>query len=191
MEPVAAAIETVRREPPERGEPVAILGTGKVGLIVAQVYEVYGAEPYLLGNNQWKLGLARQIGMKNVLNVGDPDWKEVLLNATEGVGPRIIVDATGTPEALRTAMDLVRSGGTIVMRSAHRDNLPVSAFEMVTKEISLVGTRTGGYKQAIDLLAKGRIEVKRLVSKQFPLDEGERAFEYAAGPDSIKVIINV
>ncbi len=191
VHPVATALETVNRVPPEHDEPVAVIGTGKIGLIISQVYEAFGAEPFVVGRNQWKLGLARQIGIRHVINNRDSGWKNAILDATEGVGARVVVEATGTVEGLRDALEVVRNGGTVVLKSIHSQAIPVQAQELVSREITLIGTRAGPFDEAIDLLAKGRVEVKRLVSAQFPLDEGERAFEYATKPDVTKVIINV
>ncbi|HDD67539.1 MAG TPA: alcohol dehydrogenase [Candidatus Thorarchaeota archaeon] len=190
-EPLASAIETVRRAEAEKDEVVVVLGTGKIGLLVAQAYDAYGAEVYLVGRNQWKLGLARRIGLRYAINTNSHDWKDQILDVTSGVGPRVVVEATGTPDGMAMALNLVRPGGIIAVKSIHGATFPVSVAEIVRKEITLIGSRSGPFDVALDMLDKGRIEVKSLISAQFALDDGAKAFEYASRPEATKVVINI
>jgi threonine dehydrogenase-like Zn-dependent dehydrogenase len=63
--------------------------------------------------------------------------------------------------------------------------------DIVQRELKIFGTVRGPFHKAIDLLSKGRIEVKRLVSKEFRLEDGTKAFEYADQPSVIKVVVNI
>ncbi len=190
-EPLSSAIATAQRAPAAKDEIVAIIGSGRLGILTAQVYDALGAEVYLIGKNRWKLGLARQLGFSHVLNDSQDGWEKELLDATDGVGPRLVVDVTGTHEGLHTALDIVRNGGTLALKSVIGADGGISPSEIVRRELQIVGSLRGPFEDALDMLAKGRIEVKRLVSRQFSLDEGPAAFEYATRPDVTKVIINI
>ncbi|TFG06226.1 hypothetical protein EU538_10555, partial [Candidatus Thorarchaeota archaeon] len=86
VEPLASAIETWKRTPAEDDEPIAVIGTGKIGILTAQVYDAFGADVYLVGRNKFQLGLARQLGLLNTVNTSKTAWRDELLKATRGVG---------------------------------------------------------------------------------------------------------
>jgi threonine dehydrogenase-like Zn-dependent dehydrogenase len=89
------------------------------------------------------------------------------------------------------ALEIVRSRGAIALKSMHGHDVQINATEIVNREIRVVGTSRGPYSKALDMLSKGRIEVNRLVSKQFTLEDGAKAFEHANQPDVTKVLVNI
>ena len=190
-EPLASAIKTVSDSPAEEGEPVLIIGSGKIALLLAQVYDARGAEIYMVGRNRWQLGLARQLGLSNTMDVNSDDWKKKILAATHGVGPRVVVEATGNTDGIAMALDVVRNGGIVNLKSMHGLDYVFDPTKVVNKELTIFGASRGPYKEALEMLQKGRIEVKRLVSKEFRLEDGAKAFEHAAQPSVTKVVINI
>jgi len=187
--PLSNAIETYTRATVNADESVLIIGTGKMGLIVAQVFDAFGAEVYLLGDNQWHMGVARQLGLRNILD-GKSDWRRTLRDSTK-VGPHVVVEATGTKTGLNIAMEVVRNDGTIALTGHHEADYQLNLREMISRELKLVGTSRGDYRMAIEMLQKGRIEVKKMITKQFPLEKGMQAFEEASKPEVVKVVINI
>lgn len=191
IEPLSSAIQTRLDSPAEQDEPVLIIGSGKLALLLAQVYDASGANVFILGRNRWQLGLARQLGLTNTIDIKTTDWKKDILSVTHGVGPRVVVEATGNTEGLRMAFDIVRNGGIVNLKSMHGCEYPLDPSGIVKKELTIHGAVRGPYHKAIDLLSKGRIEVKRLVSKEFRLEDGTKAFEYADQPSVTKVVVNI
>jgi len=191
VEPLAAAIQTHTKCPSEPREAVVVIGSGKLGLLIAQVYDSFGADVYVVGRNQWQLGLARQLGLTHTVNSSSGDWRKPILESTSGVGPRIVVEATGDPDGLRMALEIVRSGGVVALKSTYGAKTEIDPIEIVEREITLQGSTAGSYDTAIDMLEKGRIEVKRLISKEFNLEDGTKAFEYADKSSVAKVIVRV
>jgi len=191
VEPLASAIQTQIDSPVRPGEVVLIIGSGKLGLLISQIYDATGADVILLDRNRYQLGLGRQLGLTNTINTEETDWKKAVLKATSGVGPALVVEATGTPDGFIMALEIVRSRGAIALKSMHGNGVQINATEIVSREIRIVGTSRGPYNNALDLLSKGRIEVNRLVSKKFTLEEGAKAFEYASQPNVTKVLVNI
>lgn len=190
-EPLASAIGTAKRTGIRENESVAIIGSGRLGLLVAQVYDAYGANVYVVGRNKWQLGLARRVGLRNTLLTHDDDWIREIKNATQGVGPRVAVECTGTPKGAQMALEVVRSRGIIALKSFHGKEVPLNTDRIVMKELRIVGSSRGPYDEALDMLQKGRIEVNRLISKEFPLEEGEEAFRHSTKPEATKVIVRI
>jgi alcohol dehydrogenase len=190
-EPLASAIKTVSDSPADEGEPILIIGSGKIALLLAQVYDANGADVFIVGRNRWQLGLARQLGLTNTLDINTVDWKRTILAATNNVGPRVVVEATGNTDGISMAFDVVRNGGIINLKSIHGLSFQLDPTVIVNKELTIHGISRGPYDQALRMLQRGRIEVKRLVSKEFRLEEGAKAFEYANQPSVTKVVINI
>lgn len=191
VEPLASAIKTVSDSPAEEDEPVLIIGSGKIALLLAQVYDASGADTFIIGRNRWQLGLARQLGLMSTMDINSVDWKKRILDATHGVGPRIVVEATGNTDGIAMALDIVRSGGVVNLKSMHGLSYSFDPTAIVNKELTIRGISRGPYNKAIEMLQRGRIEVKRLVSREFRLEEGAKAFEYADQPSVTKVVINI
>ncbi len=190
-EPLASAIATVRATGIEAEEPIAIIGSGRLGLLVAQVYDAYGAEVYLVGRNKWQLGLARRLGLRNTLLTSENNWRETIADVTQGAGPRVVVECTGNSFGLQMALEIVRSRGIIALKSLHGKKVGIDTDQVVVNELKIVGSSHGPFDEALDMLQKGRIEVKRLISKEFPLEEGEEAFHYSIKPEATKVIVRI
>ncbi len=191
VEPLASALRTYQLAPTEEDEPVIIFGCSELGLLLAQVYDAYGAEVFVVGSNRWKLGIARQLGMRNTMNMQTDDWKRRILDATNGVGPRVVIDSKGNEEVLLNALDIVRSEGIVAFKRGHINRVSIPTEQIVRKGLSIVGSSDGLFEDAIDMLSKERIEVQRLISKEFKLEEGQKAFEHASEPAVTKVIINI
>lgn len=191
IEPLASAIQTHTVSPAEQDEPVLVIGSGKLALLLAQVYDARGADVYIAGRNRWQLGLARQLGLSNTLDITSGDWRKDIFAVTHGVGPRVVVEATGNTEGLSMAFDVVRNGGIVNLKSMHGCEFTLDPSEIVKRELTVHGIVRGPFHKAIELLSQGRIEVKRLVSKEFRFEDGAKAFEYADQPAVTKVVVNI
>jgi threonine dehydrogenase-like Zn-dependent dehydrogenase len=108
----------------------------------------------------------------------------------------VVVDCTGAPEGLARAVSAVRAGGTVVLKStcAGEAGVPASVLtDAVVREVSLVGSRCGtraDLEAARDALVAGTVDVAPLVEATYPLDEFARAFEHAARPGALKVLLD-
>ena len=191
VEPLASAIQTSKLAPSDENEPVVIIGSGKLALLQAQIYDAAGADVHIVGRNRWQLGLARQLGLQNTYDIIDESWKSKIMRKTHEIGPRIVIEATGNIDGIRMALDIVRNGGIVALKSMHGRTYPFDPTSVVNREITIHGSSHGPFDEAIEMLAKGRIEVRKLVSKQFKLEEGAKAFEFASQPSVTKVIINI
>jgi alcohol dehydrogenase len=191
VEPLASAIRTEQLAPAKENETVVIFGSGKLALLLAQVYDICGADVHIVGRNRWQLGLARQLGFRNTHDTVSSNWRTDILKSTNGVGPRITIEATGNTDGLNMALGTVKNGGIVALKSMHGCDYPLKPTEIVNKELTIFGVSRGPYKRAIEYLAQGRIEVKRLLTKEFKLEDGTKAFEFAAQPSVTKVVINI
>ena len=181
-EPVAAACEILEQMTLPAGTPVAIVGDGRLGLLVAQVLKHAGAQVTLLGRHGWKLDLARSWGVR-VLSESDREL-------APGSFP-VTVDATGSARGLSAALRLVEPRGTLVMKSTFHGAAHFDATKLVVDEVTLLGSRCGVFAPALDLLQRQHVTVHHLITRIFPLDQGPEAFEYLDQTSALKVLLEM
>lgn len=168
VEPLAAACRILEQVDVQDASRVAVLGDGRLGLLVAQVLRTQSSDLTVLGKHEAKLEVARALGLES---------RRPQSNDERGFD--IVVEATGSPAGLAQALDLVRPRGIIVMKSTVHGQATVTTWPMVVNEVTLVGSRCGPFKAAIDLLASGAVRVEPLVAAVFPLEHYARAFDEA------------
>ena len=178
-EPLAAACEILDQVSIPRRAPVAVLGDGKLGLLVAQVLASHGADVHLFGHHRHKLRLAEAAGIH----------AEVMRKAHPAASFEWVIDATGSPAGLKSAVQMTRPRGTVIMKSTLHDKVAIDTAPVVVNEITLVGSRCGRFEPALHLLAGGKIRVSEMISHKMPLAEAPRAFQTAARKGVLKVLL--
>jgi len=178
-EPLAAALEVGQQVHIRATDRVAVLGDGKLGLLVALGLRHLCPGLVLSGRHPEKLALAQAHGVRTVLS-GDI------------AGPfDLVVEATGRPEGIQAALDLVRPEGTIVLKSTTEARPSLDLSRVVVQEITLVGSRCGDTALALDQLARGLVDPTGLVEAVYPLESFVEAFQRAALPGARKVLVRV
>lgn len=179
VEPVAAACEIVEQVRIPHGAPVAVLGDGKLGLLVAQVLAAHGAKVHLYGKHREKLRIAEAAGVRTAPAAKRPpvaayDW---------------VVEATGAAAGLATAVAMARPRGTVILKSTVHDRAPFDAAPVVVNEVTLVGSRCGPFEPAVRLLAEGAVRVDEMISAVYPLSQAPEALRRAADKGVLKVLL--
>ncbi len=169
------------------GEDVLILGPGPRGLACLIAAKAAGAGWVGiagLSHDQDRLDLARTLGADTIIDVETSDIAAELANDL-GRRPDVVIDVTSDdPEAVFTALDLVRSGGRVILASTKGNR----AFHflsdvIVAKQLTVKGAKGAssiGYQWATNQLETDP-RIDDLVSHQFPLSESARALQAAAG----------
>jgi len=182
-EPLAAAFQILQQLTIEGRPYITVLGDGRLGLLCAQVMAGLNATVRCIGKHPDKLALCEKWGVKH------RPLDEVGLRQDQD----IVVDATGSPSGLETAMKMVRPRGTIVMKttvaagSSADANRAIDLSPLVIDEIKLVGSRCGPFSFALDALAADKIDVLSLISKRVKLKDADKAIPAAKG--QLKLLI--
>jgi alcohol dehydrogenase len=179
IEPVAAACEILDQVKIPKGDHVALLGDGKLGLLIAQVLQAHGARVHLFGRHREKMRLVEKSGVTT----------DLLPKKLPQRAYRWVVDATGSAEGLQAAVTMCEPRGTIVLKSTVHGLLTIDTAPVIVNEITLVGSRCGRFEPAIRLLASGKVDVADLISDEFPLDRAPEAFKRAATKGVLKVLL--
>jgi alcohol dehydrogenase len=179
IEPVAAACEILDQVKIPKGDRVALLGDGKLGLLVAQVLQAQGARVHLFGRHREKMRLVEKGGVTT----------ELLPRKLPQRAYRWVVDATGSAEGLRAAATMCEPRGTVIMKSTVHGLVTIDTAPVIVNEITLVGSRCGRFEPAIRLLASGKVDVAHMISDEFPLDRAPEAFTRAATKGVLKILL--
>jgi len=179
VEPVAAALQILRQVRIEPRTRVTLLGTGRLGLLIAQVIARTRCQLTCVGRNPRTLEILDRKGIRT----------QLLADAQPREDQDIVVESTGSPEGLPLAARLVRPRGTIVLKTTCAAPIPLDLAPIVINEISIIGSRCGPFPESIAALARGEIDVAPLVTATLPLSQGVKAFEKASEPDSTKILL--
>jgi alcohol dehydrogenase len=179
VEPLAAACEILdQANIPERAD-VAVLGDGKLGLLISQVLHAHRIGVHLFGRHQSKLRIAERAGIETVR------VKKTYPAAAYG----FVVEATGSKDGLRQAVQMARPRGSIFMKSTIHGAAAMDMAPVIINEITLIGSRCGRFEPAINLLRSRRINVADLISEFLPLGQARRAFALAGKRGVLKVLL--
>src|SRR6185295_18869963 len=179
VEPLAAACEILDQAKIPAGAEIAVLGDGKLGLLIAQVLRVHGMQVHLYGRHKDKLRIAERACTRTVV-VG----KNMPSNVYGWV-----VEATGSQDGLQQAIRMTRPRGIVFMKSTVHGNVLLDSAPVIVNEITLVGSRCGRFEPALNLLERGTVNVLDMISEVMPLADAERAFERAGDRGVMKVLL--
>jgi threonine dehydrogenase-like Zn-dependent dehydrogenase len=177
-EPLAAALEIQEQVPISPGQRVLVVGAGRLGQLVAQTLALTGCELLVVARHahQWDLLTGRGITALSEENV--PVQKM-----------DVVIDASGTPQGFSLARQAIRPRGVIVLKSTYKGDMLVNFSSLVVDEVSLVGSRCGPFGPALRLLSRGHVNPLPLIDGRYTIAQGRLAFEHAAHPGSMKILI--
>jgi len=180
IEPVAAAWQVVKQVRIEPRMQVAVIGTGRLGLLVAQVLGTQACKLEVIGRNPATLALCerrhlRATHVNDVPRLNDRD---------------VVVECTGSPDGLALALQLVRPRGTIVLKSTYAGDARIDLAPAVIHEVTILGSRCGPFGDAIASLVRRELDVRAMISKVFPIERGVEAMA-AEDPANVKVLLKV
>ena len=185
VEPAAAAFE-IREQVDLRAATSALVqGDGRLGLLCAQVLASEGVQVDLIGRHperaDWLPGRIRHLGL---------DAQSTLAGQFD-----LVVEASGDPRGIVSALDAVRPRGTVVLKTtterSPEANAELDLARLVVDEITLLGSRCGPFEPALDALTDGRLIVGPTIEARYPLSQGQQAFDRASQRGVLKVLIDV
>ena len=166
-EPLAAAFEIMTQMSFSPDRNIAVLGDGRLAYCVVQAFVSEGYKVKVLGKHPEKLQLFEPYAEISLTEVSLEREKEAY---------EIVVEATGSPNGIRQAFDLVRKKGTIVLKSTYAGEVSLPLSLVAVNEITIVGSRCGPFAPALDALSSGRAQFPDITV--FSPEEFEQAFAF-------------
>jgi alcohol dehydrogenase len=188
-EPLAAACEIlaqIKVSEFHSSRGAAVLGDGKLAQLIAMVLASTGIHVTLFGKHAEKLALARRNGIATQQIRGDAsDLKRKRVRESFP----LVVEATGSPSGLTSAIAMAESRGTLVLKSTFHGTAPIETWPIVVKELTMIGSRCGSFPKALSLLRSGKIDPRPLITRTFPLAEARVAMKFAQQRGVLKVLL--
>jgi L-iditol 2-dehydrogenase len=194
LEPLGVALHAVALAKPNAGESAVIVGAGPIGLLILQAAKHAGMNPvYVVEQLPWRLNLADKFGGVP-LDSARTDAVERLKILTLGRGVDTAFEAAWADQSVQLAAEMVRNGGRLVLVGIPRDDkLTMNHSTARRKGLTVFLSRRmkHTYPKAIELVGKGLIDLKGLVSHRFLLADAPRAFALNADyrDNVVKVMI--
>jgi L-iditol 2-dehydrogenase len=196
-EPLANVVHGVARTEIQPGQTVGIIGIGPIGLMFARLAKLKGAKVIVGGRNPIKLKLAEEFAHADeIVNITKYQNPEKIFKSfsEENRGLDIMIECVGLPEIWERAFSCVRPGGTVHFFGGCKSGSTVTfdTTKMHYGDIKLMSVfhHTPKYfREALDLIASGEIEVEKLITDTLPLDKVEYAMEQHIAGNAIKFLI--
>ncbi|KAI1342882.1 GroES-like protein [Xylariaceae sp. FL0016] len=197
VEPLAVAVHIVRQAAVTPGQSVVVMGAGPVGLLCAAVARAFGASIVAsVDIIESKLAFAKSFCSTHTYMSQRVAAEENATNIKKLIGlpegADIVIDASGAEPSIQASLHTVRMGGTYVQGGMGRADITFPIMAMCQKEVTAKGSfryGSGDYKLAVELLAGGKVDVKKLISGVVTFKEAEEAFKKVKEGEVIKILI--
>ena len=194
LEPASIGTHAGNRPPISSDDTVVVIGGGTIGLFVMQAAKLRGAAKVIVVDiNEFRLGLAVKLGADKVFNPQKSDLRETILAETEGKGAEVTFEVVGYAKTFRDGISITKTGGHLI---AVGNLEPIAEFnlqELVARELTFRGSyaSSGEFRDCIELVASGKIDIEPLISDVLPLKDGPSAFErlHKAEEDLLKIVL--
>jgi 2-desacetyl-2-hydroxyethyl bacteriochlorophyllide A dehydrogenase len=193
VEPLTVGFHAAARGRVKAGETVAILGCGGVGLGAIAAASARGARTICVDLDEEKLALARAAGGYEAINATQESLHERLQELTDGRGPDVVIEAIGTPETFRMAVEEAAFTGRVVYIGYAKEPVSYETRLFVQKELDILGSRNAlpeDFRAVIELLEAKKFPVEHAVSRVVSLEEAGNALRaWSENPAGFKKIL--
>ena len=197
VEPLAVAVHVTKQANVKHGDSVVVFGAGPVGLLCCAVARALGASKVISVDIQKpRLDFAKDFAATSIYESQKVSAAENAKNLIDqndlGVGADVAIDASGAEPSVQTAMQVLRTGGSYVQGGMGRDEITFPILTACTKELTIKGSfryGSGDYKLAVELIASGQVDAKKLISRKVKFEDAEQAFQDVKAGKGIKILI--
>ncbi len=180
VEPLAAALQILEATHILPTDRIIVIGAGKLGLLVSQVIRLTGADLAVIARHEKQARLLDQWRIPVFARSELPDHRA-----------QVVIDCTGTATGFADSLTLIEPRGKLILKSTYHGLPTADLTQIAVNEIQVIGSRCGPFDAALRLLAAGLIDVTSLIDARFALDDALAAFDYAAQPGVLKVLLQM
>jgi L-iditol 2-dehydrogenase len=194
IEPLAVAVHAVSLAEITPDTTALVVGAGMIGLLVLQVLKDAGCrQVYVVDIDDTRLRMANDLGATATINAKTADTLAELQRLTGDAGIDVSFEAVGSTPTVKSAIEGVRKGGTVVLIGNVTATVELPLQVVVSRQITLRGSAasSGEYPKCIELLARGAVKVDPLITAVAPLEQGQEWFDrlHSREPNLMKVVL--
>lgn len=199
VEPTANTVhDVIERAGITGGDFVVVIGPGPIGLLAGLTAKAAGAHHVVMVGAPQDVGLrldkASELKFDTVLNVGEDNVVDIVMQLTNGIGADLVVECSGAPPAIAGTVDLIRKKGRICaigLTGGRSVDFPWEKAAFKVADIHFcMSTSYTSWNRAINLISTGQLPAQKVISHRMPLTEWEKAFEEIEAQKALKVILN-
>lgn len=196
VEPFTIGYHAVNRAPVKSTDKVLVVGAGPIGLFALISAINKGAEVYVADILDGRLQKALDFGAKGVINSAKTDIKEEAMKITGGDGFDCCIEACGQSVTFLNCIDCCAFAGNIILIGNGKKETTFLHSILLKKELNVYGSRNSyptDFKDVIDLISSGKVDVLKMVSDIYPMDRADEAFKALANNkgDLCKVLVKI
>lgn len=194
-EPLSCVINGQRKLDITVGDTVVIIGSGPIGIMHMMVAKASGASTVIVSEpNRMRRQTVEDFGADVTVDPQEQSLKDVVMKQTNGLGADVVILAIGNPNIVNEAFSIARKGGRVSLFAGFsKGDMPQVDVNLIHyNELVVVGAsalQRRDMKTAVNLIASGAVDVGRLVTDTFPLEQIEAAFKKAESGEAIKVVL--
>ncbi len=196
-EPLSNVVHGIAKTPINKGDVVGVMGIGPIGLMFAKLAKLKGAKVIAMGRNPLKLKMAHEFADADVvIDVNKyPDPSEFIMNYTnEHRGLDVAIECVGLPSMWEKMFSLVRKGGYVHFFGgcASGTSVNIDTKRLHYDEVKIISSfhHTPKYfREALDLISSGKIDVEKLITKRMDMKYAKKAIEMHRDGEAIKILL--
>jgi len=178
------------------GDRILITGPGAIGLMCLQLAVLCGGRVTVVGRkcDEERLQLAKELGADFVAYSDDENAEEKIKATFAEFGADVVFECSGAPSAINMALNIIRKGGRYVQVGLTGQATTLDMNLITLKELDVFGTfaqKTVWWKRSLDLVEKGKIQLRPLISKIVPLERWQEAFELYSKGVGLKYLLSL
>jgi L-iditol 2-dehydrogenase len=194
LEPVSIGMHAANRACLSGEDTVVIIGAGTIGLFILQACRVKGVGKVIVSDiDEFRLEVAGKLGADVVVNPEKSDLTETILSETENKGADVTFEAVGLTGTFQMAVSATRTGGHLIAVGNVEKTVEFDLQKFVAGELTFIGSyaSSGEFRDCIELVASGKINVEPLISEVLSLADGPGAFERLLKADEnlLKIVL--
>ena len=195
IEPLACCYNGNRRSQIKLGDTVVIIGAGPIGLMHLQLARLAGASKIIVSELiDDRRTLAKEMGADICVNPQKENLEEIVMAETEGIGADAALMAIGVPDIVNDVFKITRKQGSVNLFAGFggTGESTIEANIIHYRELNVTGTASAApwhFNEAMKLVVSGQINLEKLISHRFPLEEINSALQTVLDGKGIKVLI--
>ena len=198
LEPLSVSIAGMQRSGVKLGDPVLICGAGPIGLITLLCCRAAGAEPIVITDiNEGRLKFAKELVPSvrtfKVERASSQESAKAIISAFGGIEPAVALECTGVESSVSAATWAVKFGGKVFVIGVGKNEMNIPFMRLSTREVDLQFQYRycNTWPRAIRLVQSGIIDMKKLVTHRFALEDAIEAFKTAADPKTGAIKVQI
>ena len=199
LEPLCVALAGMQRSEIRLGDPVIVCGAGPIGLVTLLCCQAAGATPLLITDiDEGRLKFAESLvpGVRTYqikLGHGPEDSASEMVEEMGSIRPAVVMECTGVESSINAAIWSVKFGGKVFVIGVGKNEMKIPFMRLSTQEIDLQWQYrcSNAWPRAIRLVQDGVINLEKLVTHRFGIEDAIKAFATAADPSTGAIKVQI